>query len=173
MTCTLIKKPCIWDGLPIYENIIKAGIIIKRVSGSRLIDALEDPRDQLHFFLTFFNEAAKLHAPIMRRRVLVNDVPWKTSEINQMMEKWDNMKVEAQKTRNKDLYEQYKNLKNKTNSALGKAKGEYYKGLILENKNKPYQLWKAIKTIMPSNSKGDETTKLQDEDRVPVRMHQK
>ncbi len=46
-----------------------------------VIDALEDPRDQLHFFLTFFNEAAKLHAPIMVRRVRANDVPWKSSEI--------------------------------------------------------------------------------------------
>lgn len=55
-------------------------------------------------------------------------------------------------------------MKNKTNSALRKAKAEYYKGLILENKNKPDQLWKAIKMIMPSNSKADQTTKLQDEE---------
>ncbi len=49
-----------------------------------VIDALEDPRNQLYFFLTFFNEATKLHAPIMVRRVCANDVPWKSSEINKM-----------------------------------------------------------------------------------------
>ncbi len=35
-----------------------------------VIDALEDPRDQLHFFLTFINEAAKLQAPIIERHTL-------------------------------------------------------------------------------------------------------
>ncbi len=49
-----------------------------------VIDALEDPRNQLYFFLTFFNEATKLHAPIMERRVRANDVLWKSSEINKM-----------------------------------------------------------------------------------------
>ncbi len=129
-----------------------------------VIDAREGPRDQLYFFLTFFNEAAKLHTPIMERRVRANDVPWESIEINKMLEERDNIKVEAQKTRNRDLYEQYKKLKNKINSALRKAKAEYYKGLILENKNIPDQLWKAVNMIMLSNSKGDQITKLQDEE---------
>ncbi len=51
-----------------------------------VIDVLEDPSDQLHYFLTFFNEAAKLHASIMERWVYANDVPWKSSEFIQMME---------------------------------------------------------------------------------------
>ncbi len=49
-----------------------------------VIDAHEDLWNQLHFCLTFFNEASKLHEPIMERRVHANDVPWKSSEINKM-----------------------------------------------------------------------------------------
>ena len=92
------------------------------------------------------------------------DVPWKTGEINQMMEQRDYLKQKAAKTKDRDMYEEYKRMKNKVNKEMKKSQKEYYTGLILENMSRPDKLWKAIKQVMPSASKTEHTTTLSDED---------
>ncbi len=79
--------------------------------------------------------------------------PWKTTKLNELMEQRDRIKLLAQKKRCKDLYNEYKKLRNNVNSAIRKSKAEYYKSLIQENINKPDRLWKAIKEALPSGKK--------------------
>jgi hypothetical protein len=129
-----------------------------------VLEALEDPEDQLSIFLSFFNEAAKLHAPLMQKKIRGYEVPWRTGEINELIEKRDYIKLQAVKKKDRDLYEQYKCLKNMVNREMKKSQGEYYQGLILENIKRPDKLWKAIKQVMPSATTKEQTTTLCDDD---------
>ncbi len=102
-----------------------------------VIDVLDDPKDQLQIFVSLFNDACEMHAPLREKRVRANDVPWKTTKIKDLMEQRDRRKLLAQKKRCKYLYNEYKKLRNNVNSAMRKSKAEYYKSLIQENINKP------------------------------------
>ncbi len=66
-----------------------------------------DPIDQLQIFVSLFNDACEMHAPPREKRVRANDVLWKTTKVNDLMEQRDRIKLLAQKMRCKDLYNEY------------------------------------------------------------------
>ncbi len=75
----------------------------------------------------------------------------------------DRIKLLAQKKRCKDLYNEYKKLRNNVNSTRRKSKAEYYKSLIQENINKPDRLVESNKEVLPSGKKTETTVTLTDE----------
>ncbi len=104
-----------------------------------------------------------MHAPLREKRVRANNVPWKTTKINDLMEQKDIIKLLAQKRRCKDLYNEYKKLLNNVNSVMRKRKASHYKSLIQENIYKLDRLRKAIKEILPSCKKTETIVTLTDE----------
>ncbi len=62
-----------------------------------VIDVIDDPKDQLQIFVSLFNDACEMHAPLREKRVRANDVQRKTSKINDLMEQRERLKKKVQR----------------------------------------------------------------------------
>ena len=127
-----------------------------------IIDIFHDPQDMLLTFVSLFTDIANSCAPLIQKKVKGVDSPWLTGELRQLMSKRDRAKQQAVKTKNSDLFAQYKTLRNQVVHRCKVAKSEYYRSLISQNLDTPSKLWKSIKKILPNSNK-QSTPMLQDD----------
>lgn len=98
-------------------------------------------------FKSLFLYTCDKHAPIIHKKERGNPTPWLTKDLLCILHERDYFKKKAVKSKQDHDWEMYKKLRNKANSAKIKAKRDYYRELILENKNAPKQLWNTIKHL--------------------------
>ena len=97
-----------------------------------LVYQYNDPNLCWQVWKDLFLQALDRHAPIQRRRLKSNPIPWLTPEIKKLMQVRDWHKKHAIKHNSSAHWELYKKLRNKVNSELRSQKSNYFIGKIKE-----------------------------------------
>ena len=102
------------------------------------------------------------HAPIQRRRLKSNPIPWLTPEIKKLMQVRDWHKKHAIKHNSSAYWELYKKLRHKVNSELRGQKSNYFMGKIKEHSqsNDIKGSWSLINSLLGRNKKMTNVTEL-------------
>jgi hypothetical protein len=125
--------------------------------------SLQNVDDAWKQFKDIFTTILDKAAPIKEVRLKQRTEPWMNSEILHDIRERDNLLYKFNKDRSKkDLYGEYKKLRNKIQRDIKKAKSEYLLNELEANKNNSKQLWKHLKSLGYSEKrKGDGNTVLE------------
>ena len=113
-------------------------------------------------FKGIFNNILNEVAPIKQVRINIRTEPWMDSEILDLIRKRDKALSISNKYRsNTTLRLEFNELRNKVQREIKKAKSNFFKDKIEENKNNPKKLWKQFKSLgYSSKSKTNSKTVL-------------
>ena len=99
-------------------------------------------------FKKIFFEVLDEVAPIKIVRIKNRTEPWMTSTILDLIRERDKFLCESNKNRNdKKLRSKFNSLRNKVQREIRKAKANFFKDKIEENKDNPKNLWKQFKSL--------------------------
>ena len=93
------------------------------------------------------------HAPLESRRLKSRQNPWIDNAIVKLMHRRDYLKRKAVSTKNSQLWKAYKLIRNKITATIRRAKKEYYRSSIEENKGNPSKLWRILGKLTGSKHK--------------------
>ena len=94
------------------------------------------------------------HAPLIEKRVRGKPCEWLSENIKSQMNRRDMLLRRARRLKNdQQSWTDYRLLRNRCTSALRKAKANYHRNLLEENRLSPRKFWKAIKSIFPIRTK--------------------
>ena len=111
-------------------------------------------------FLGIINELA----PVTQVKLKASSDNWFSGTILNLIRQRDKALMKFRQSKDPVLYDEYKTLRNKTQREIDRAKKDYVKSKISENKDNPKKLWQTLKDIgMPSKkSSGSSVIGLQD-----------
>ena len=95
-------------------------------------------------FLTVLDK----HAPVIKKRSRVFNVPWLTKDIKHLIFSRDRLKRKAIITNKNEYWDEYKTFRNKVNIAMRQAKSTYYQDKISVEKDDPKKAWKTINCLL-------------------------
>ena len=109
-----------------------------------------------------FLQALDRHAPIQRKRLKSNPIPWITPEIKKLMQARDWHKKRAIKHNSSVYWAQYKKLRNKVNTELPSQKSNYFIGKIKDRSqsNDVKGSWSLINSLLGRNKNKTNVTEL-------------
>ena len=110
--------------------------------------------DLSHCFLQICNK----HAPLRRKRVRKQTSPWLTTSIVKMMHERDYVKKKAISSGSKELWEKYKQLRNKVSSTIRQSKKVHLTKSIYDAKKDSKEIWNALRHIVPGKTKNTNIT---------------
>ena len=110
----------------------------------------DDVDDQCYAWYTLFMEIADRHAPLKTKRYKKRRVPWMNAEIKELMWQCDQTHRIAIKTKDEQLFQLYKCIRNNVTSELRKAKKEYLYYLLTKESSTPQAFWKNVKQAFPA-----------------------
>ena len=127
-----------------------------------LVYQYNDPNLCWQVWKDLFLQALDRHAPIQRRRLKSNPIPWLTPEIKKLMQVRDWHKKHAIKHNSCAHWELYKKLRSKFNSELRSQKSNYFIGKIKERSqsNDIKGSWSLINSLLGRNKKMTNITEL-------------
>ncbi len=111
-----------------------------------------DPCAAWCYFKDIFTNISDKHAPLVEVRIKGNQPPWFNEEILSLCKDRDFYKGKAQKSGSTNDWETFRQIKNLTNNMIKQVKKSYYTNCVTENKHDGKQLWKIIKSILPSKT---------------------
>lgn len=98
-------------------------------------------------FRNFFMDVVDDVAPVKEIRLKQKTESWFNGDIHHLVHERDKALFRFRKSKDSKVYDEYKMLRNKVQSEVKKAKRNYVKLEIKENKNCPKKLWKTIKEL--------------------------
>ena len=111
----------------------------------------DDPDDSYLAWVTIFNGICDRHAPRRQVNISSQSLPWVTPQIRHLMNLQYKTLLTARKTKNDELWIQYRGLRNWVTEEVRRAKCSYYSDLFDQVKDcKSY--WKLIKKATCYNS---------------------
>lgn len=106
-----------------------------------------DINESWNSWRTVFLNIASSNAPLRTKRVRNNPAPWMTADLRQSIINRDRLKVNANKSKDPNSWEQYKLARNAVNKNIRKAKALFYRNRINSNINNPRGIWKTINEL--------------------------
>ena len=91
------------------------------------------------------------HAPMVEKRLRNRNSPWITPQIIKMMYQRDYMHRKAVDTQCDDMWQKYRELRNKINDTIKFEKQQYYEDAIISNQRNPKSMWKKINELVREN----------------------
>jgi hypothetical protein len=154
-TCLDIKKPKYMHKVIRSRNYKRFDekLFMKELKDNKeLLDVkfINDTHSAWAKWKSIFNYVCNLHAPLKESRVKERHNPWITPQVVNMMYKRDYLHSQANKTKNPNLWNDYKELRNSITKKIKLLKKEYYSSLTDIHQNNPKKFWKEIKKIMPN-----------------------
>ena len=111
----------------------------------------DDPDDNYWAWSTIFSDICDRHAPKRQVKIRSQSLPWVTPQVRHLMNLRYKTLLKAQKTKNEELWFQYRGLRNRVTDEVRRAKCAYYSDLFEQVKDsKSY--WKLIKNATCFNS---------------------
>jgi len=111
-----------------------------------------------------FIDALNRHAPIKKKRIKKNSVPWINKEIKRLMHCRDYFKKLHKRTSDPEHWTEYKNFRNKVTAQIRLSKANYYKEKIQDSKGNPRKTWQFINEILSQNKKNSSVLSLKIDD---------
>jgi hypothetical protein len=90
------------------------------------------------------------HAPTKTCRVRTRHNPWITHEVIKLMYKRDYLHNKATKSKDDQIWSDYKKIRNLVNRTIQKNKHDYYSSVIDNHKENTKRFWKEMAKIMPN-----------------------
>ena len=116
----------------------------------------QDVNEAWLIFKTIFTGILDEIAPFKEVRIKGRTEPWMNSDILDLIRKRDKALGDSHKNKeNQNLREQFKSLRNKVQREVKKAKSNYFKNKIEDNKKNPKEIWRQFKTLGYSNKHKD------------------
>ena len=116
----------------------------------------QDVNDAWDIFKSIFTGILDEIAPYKEVRIKGRTEPWMTSDILDLIRNRDKALENSNKNKaNMELREQFKNLRNKVQKEVKKAKSNYFKDKIEDNKKNPKEIWRQFKNLGYSNKHKD------------------
>ena len=103
-------------------------------------------------WLSTLNEIVDKHAPLRNIRVKNRSNPWFNNNIQQAIYSRNYYHERALKHNDINSWNKYRECRNYVTSLIRKYKCDYYYTAIANNSNNSKQMWKTLKTILPSKS---------------------
>jgi len=98
-------------------------------------------------FKTIFTCALDSIAPIKNIRVNQRSEPWFNDEILKGIKERDKALHDYKKSNDQSRWVEYKRSRNKVQCRIDKAKEDYFKDKLSENKTNPKKLWQTLKKL--------------------------
>ena len=92
-------------------------------------------------WLTYFTNALDEHFPLRKKRIRQNSHPWLDRSTVQLIRRRNQIHRRARKSGEQDLWDLYKQLRNRVTNQLRKSKRDYFKEHLNQNKVKPHINW--------------------------------
>ena len=89
------------------------------------IEAFDDPDDITWVWETLYKDIVNDHIPQRRVKIRSGSLPWMNSHIRKSMNKRYNILKRAKETGSKELWEEYKKLRNEVTKLLREAEAKY------------------------------------------------
>ena len=126
----------------------------------------DNPNVCWRIWSTFFLQVLDLHAPLRCMRVRGNSLPLMSSYIRNLMKQRDFYKKRAIKYNAQNHWMKYKELRNKVNSEIRKAKSIYFCNRINDcaQSKDIGQSWKVINNLLGKNRKSNNIPQLKIDD---------
>ena len=118
-----------------------------------VVDNESNVDDALLTWNKLFLEVADDHAPVRKRRVKGNLLPWMNNKIRAEMQKRDYFHRKARKSNHSKHWSTYRKLRNAVNCLVKSAKSKYYCDKINEAKGDSKKIWEAVNEACHRNSK--------------------
>ena len=110
---------------------------------------------------------ADSHAPFISIRVKGKSEPWVNEELRSAIKHRDHLHKVSSISKDSSDWKRFKIARNKVNKLKSSVKGKYYNDKIVDLKQKPKELWKEIKQLLPDSS-GTRVDKLIDDEGVVI-----
>ena len=114
-----------------------------------VIEIFDDINDCWHAWKILFNSVTDELCPLKRIRPRRKTCPWFTCEIETLKVLRDQLQNRAILTNNPNDWSKWRRCKNKVTAACRKAKADFIKTAIKENKSDSRAIWRALRTLMP------------------------
>lgn len=87
------------------------------------------------------------HAPVKMSKIRGTPTSWMTAVLSKLLQRRDLLHRKAIKSKSKNHWSKFKNLRNTVNQEIRKCKVDDYSKLIKDNKNNSSALWKTLNEI--------------------------
>lgn len=127
-----------------------------------IVYQFDNPNICWQVWKSLFLEALDRHAPLRRKRLKENAIPWVTPQIKQRMRKRDFHKKQAVKHNSQTQWELYKTERNKVNIEMRKTKSKYFCEKIEDctHSKDVKKSWSLINTILGRKRKSTNVKEL-------------
>ena len=116
----------------------------------------QDVNDAWSIFKTIFTGILDEIAPFKQVRIKGRTEPWMNSDILDLIRQRDKALEYANRNKeNRELRKNFNNIRNKLQREVNKAKSNYLKNKIEDNKKNPKEIWRQFKTLGYSNKHKD------------------
>ena len=126
---------------------------LRNVNWDNIMDYTCHDADRLcSKFIDAFLTIVNVHAPIRQLRICGLDNPWMNGDIKRIIYQRDLQFKNAKKSHLSTDWIKYKELQNKVSGIIRKAKSDFSRKTIEENRDDPRTFWKTVKKIAPMKS---------------------
>ena len=145
-----------------YEitNILMSVLMLRMLVKPHAIGMISRDCKYVNSAYGFFEEKLMAlidkHSPLKKQRIRKQESPWMNSDIIELIRKRNLSKKHAIKSKLDGDWREYRGLRNQVTAKIRRAKADFItKSVKLSNGNSQ-QVWKSLKTLMPSkNDKGE------------------
>ena len=134
------------------------------------IERCKDVNSAYGFFEEKLMALIDKHAPLKKQRIRKQESPWMNSDIIELIRKRNLSKKHAIKSKLDGDWREYRRLRNQVTAKIRQAKADFItKSVKLSNGNSQ-QIWKSLKTLMPSKTDRGEIICMESENGVTRNM---
>ena len=100
------------------------------------------------------------HFPLKRKRIRRQTHPWLDSTTLKLMRTRDQMHKKAKRSGLSQDWNEYRRLRNKVTEINRKARKDYFRNKLEENRGKPKAFWDTLRLVLPSKKNCNEIERL-------------
>ena len=115
-----------------------------------------DTNESANEFQNWLLNSCNKNAPVRKKKVKKNNLPWINADILRLMRERDSIKNKAIKTNTDDEWKSYKKMRNYVTARLKYVKKWYFQSRIDFSKGNVKQTWRHLNILMSRNSKSSD-----------------
>ena len=119
-----------------------------------------DPNEMWNIWKSRFLSCLDTHAPLRKKRIGNRRCPWITNDLLIKMHKRDSLKKKAEKTKDKLIWNKFKQVRNSVNNSIKTAKRHYFTSNLAKSKGDMRKSWKLINELRSRQYKSTDIPEL-------------
>ena len=116
------------------------------------LQTTDNPEDQWENWLNIITREIDIMCPTKTFRIKQIKQPWITPRLLELIKDKDKALKNAKKSKNRDLWNEAKRIRNACTNRLRKAKADFIKEQLITHSNDQKKFWKHIQDVLPKNT---------------------